>query len=230
MKNNFCKKHTVPLCLLSIILLFIIAGGVYFYKIKKAKVNTIILYNNIDLSLTKTFKIGDLEFSYPEILNFEKNGDTMLLGHSVIEKHQNNCDFSGDHPTSNEIIDVGLRISLIDKNIYNSIKELFRKTNYSTVVLKNNIITLEPGLIDKYSIGVLDGYRIFRGKKGCGGYNYYFPISSNQTLFIYRTISSQTVVQDTDAYLLKLPGIISQDQEEQIFKDIISSIKGFNNL
>lgn len=244
MKNNLYRKGFIVPVLLGVIAILIIGGGVYLYKNKKVEA-PIVVNESEDVGLDnqqevapvnetvkdksiKTFKLGNLEFSYPEILTLEKKDNGIWLSHSIAQKHQNRCDFVGDAPTLDRINDVGIGFELTNKDVFNSVKTLLGDDTAKTL-LKNNSITIDPGFIDRYKIGNLDGYKIYRGIEACGGYNYYFPISANQTLSVYRSLSSQTVGQTSDAYMLKLPGIISFEKEEQIFKDILSSVKGLEN-
>lgn len=237
MKNNLYRKGFIVPVLLGVIALLIIGGGAYLYKTKKVDA-PVVVNENVGLDSKqkvatvkdkniKTFKLENLEFSYPDNLTLKQTDNLFSLTHSIAQKHQNRCDFVGDNPMLSEIVDVDISLNLVDGGIINTMKSYFSKDDsVANDLLKNNKITLDPGFLDKYKIGELDGYRITRGFEGCGSYYYLFPISSSKTLVVFRGWSSQTVGQTTDAYMLKLPGIISSNQEEQIFKDILSSVKG----
>jgi hypothetical protein len=115
---------------------------------------------------------------------------------------------------------------IYNKDLINSIKFDFSSGSIIQNFIKNNTLTLDPGFIDKYKMGSFDGYRITEGVEGCGRYLYYFPISSNQTLMINRNFYAETF-QGDKSELSKIPGFITFEQEELIFKDILLSVKRF---
>jgi hypothetical protein len=77
-----------------------------------------------------------------------------------------------------------------------------------------------------YTIGTMNGYKIYRGIEGCGTYEYYLPISPVQTLVISRNLYAQTLGLNPDpAVLAQIPGLITKVDEETIFNNILFSIK-----
>ncbi len=148
------------------------------------------------------------------------------LTHSVSFKHVNSCDLK-DGSSLNDATDFGISFKLYNSDLNNSIKK--DNPNMLEFIFKGNtIITEEGGFVDKYKIGVLDGYKISVGVEGCGYTTYYFPISANETLVVRRDIYLQTLQMDREK-LINIPGFITSTQEEQIFKDILSSVKGLPN-
>jgi hypothetical protein len=85
-----------------------------------------------------------------------------------------------------------------------------------------------PGFIDEFELGSLKGYRITSGAEGCGWYQYYFPLSSKNTLLVTRNFITEfkPIIKDHKKYL-ELPGIIPPDKEEKLFKQILSNIRFF---
>ena len=225
-KNNLFQKGIIVPVLIVIIALLVIGGGIYFYKNKKVEAPVVVnneqpVNSNTSpiVKDTKTFKLGTLEFSYPSILTLSKNGETVSLNHSISQKHQNRCDFEGNAPTLNEINDFGVSFKIVNSNLIDALVDV-------PGVIKGSTVVLQPGFVDKYVIGSLEGYKIYRGLEACGENVYYLSVSPTQTLVVYRSFYAQTVGQTTDAYMLKLPGIISKAQEESIFQSILSSVTG----
>ena len=87
---------------------------------------------------------------------------------------------------------------------------------------------VSPGFIDPVSFGSLSGYAIFEGAEGCGHTVYYFPISANKTLVVkndFITIFSGSIDIEQGKEALKVPGVIGPQEANQIFKDILLSLK-----
>ncbi len=162
----------------------------------------------------KKYSDASFSFEYPALLSMKKNGETITLDHSIPHKHPNHCDFVGNLPPLENLTDFGLVFQVIDKNLSEYIgSKDFPGPNY---VFSN-----------PFSINSLNGYEIMIGVEGCGNYTYYFPISQDKTLIVTRSLISEfisTVTEDRQKYL-NLPGIISPDQEENYFNQILSTLK-----
>ncbi|HEY5587780.1 MAG TPA: GerMN domain-containing protein [Candidatus Paceibacterota bacterium] len=248
MKNNLTQKGFIVPALIVIIALLVIGGGLYAYNTSKNKwrESLPLPFNESekagpdnsqeiasvdaskDISI-KTFKLGTLEFSYPNNLSLKQTGDTVSLSHSIpTEKYVDSCDLK-DGLTIEGVNDFNASFKIIDLDVKNSIKK--DNPNMLEYIFKGDSIVTDSdtGFIIKYKMGLLDGYNITMGLEGCGVNNYYFPISSTKTLFISKSFPSQTY-PDTDLPKLnKIPGYITSTQEEQIFKDILSSVTGLPN-
>ena len=86
MKNNLYSKGFIAPVFIVIIALLVIGCGVYFYKNKKVEAPVVVnesenvgldnqqevvpIDTTVKSTNTKSFKLGTLEFSYPEILSF----------------------------------------------------------------------------------------------------------------------------------------------------------------
>ena len=244
MKNN---KGFVGLGLvLAIIALLAIGGGVYYVGTKNnsvpksvennlpvenqdSNINTPVQNNQVNNTTTqntntKSFKLGTLEFFYPNILTFKKEGETASLSHSISSKHVNYCDLK-DGLSINDVADFSVSFRLFDKNLKDTV-QINGSDYFSKNFFKNNTFVLSDGFIEKFNIGSLNGFKITMGVEGCGVYNYYFPISLTQTLFINRNWHVETYPPVDRPKLNKIPGFITSDQEESIFNNILSSIKG----
>ncbi len=227
-KNNLSQKGFIVPVIVSIIAFLIIIGGLYIYSNKNVEAPIVNEENPVVQNINiKSFKLGTLEFSYPSNLSYGSSGEGPLisLSHFVPFKHVNSCDLK-DGLSINNAIDFSSSFKLNNTNIVNSIKN---DNPYGyTDMIKNGALLIQPGFIDKYKIGSLDGYKISIGVEGCGYSTYYFPISANETLVVRRDVYLQTLQMGREE-LINIPGFISQIQEEQIFNDILSSVKGLSN-
>lgn len=236
MKNNLNQKGFIVPMLIVIIALLVIGGGVYFYKNKKVEAPVVVnesenvgLDNQqevvpIDTTVkntnTKSFKLGTLEFSYPSILTLSKTGETTSLNHSIPYRHQFGCDFKGDTVTMlNDVNDFSASFKILNKDLLSSVKLSIGDNSLTQAIMGES----------SYKVGSLIGYKIQRGVEGCGTFEYYFPISANETLNISQGMHAQTLGQMGGPTTLdKIPEFITYTQEEQIFKDILSSVTGVN--
>jgi|GEM_PF-367081 len=227
-KNNLSQRGFIAPVLLVVIALLLVGGGFYFYKNKKV-VDSVIINEveevNVQNKDIESFKLGTLEFSYPNKLILNKTLDGVVLSHLLYKEHVNSCDLK-DGLTINEAVDFNVTFKIFDQSMKDVVLDVANESSYiSKNFIKNGEFVISEGFIDKYKIGLFDGYRITSGVEGCGNYTYYFPISATKTLFIVRSFYLQTF-QVNRNQLEKMPGFISSTQEEQIFKDILSSAVG----
>lgn len=175
---------------------------------------------------TYLYKKPGFELKYPaDLLILYKEGEKVILTHSIPFEHVNPCDFVGDAPPLKELTDFRVVLETISKNFKETIRA---NESYSIILnyLTDDTLRIYPGFIDQASIGSLKGYRITEGVEGCGFFAYYFPLDSNNTLKVERSYITelQPIIKDYKEYL-KLPGIISPDEEEKLFNQILSSFK-----
>jgi len=250
MKNNSQKGFIVPV-LLGIIAVLIIGGGVYFYTSKKVdapvvteekikeeikddninKIDKILQKDNsIDYSkFIKSPLFGQLDFSYPEGLKSvsydEPFGTPVVsLSHSLPYKHVNSCDMK-DGLSIDTATDFSAQFKLYNISLIDSLKK--DNPNGYTDMIKNGAVSIQPGFVDKYKLGSVDGYKISMGVEGCGYFTYYFPISTKETLVIKRDYYLQSLQVGREK-LNNVPGFISASEEEIIFNKILNSFVGFN--
>ena len=244
MKNNLYSKGFIAPVFIVIIALLVIGGGVYFYKNKKVEAPVVVnesenvgldnqqevvpIDTTVKSTNTKSFKLGTLEFSYPNNLSFNQKGDIISLSHSIpTGKYVNSCDLE-DGSTIEGVNDFNVSFRLFNKNLRDSV--LSNESDYfSKNYIKNDTFVLSDGFVEKFSLGNLNGFKISMGLEGCGVDNYYFPISSTKTLFISKSWHAQTYPGTDLPKLNNIPGFINKAREEQIFKDILSSVTGLPN-
>ena len=221
------KKGFIWIVVLMVFIIVLAVGGVAYYAGKSSNISLVkVEENNLPQENKKTFKLDNLEFSYSDLLTLKKEGEVISLAHSIPQKHQNSCDFKGDGIMVDNITDFQSSFKIYNKDLKNSITSDFSANSVIQNLAKGPDVILDPGFVDKYTIGSFDGYKITQGVEGCGHYSYFLSISPNQTLVIDRSFYAQTVGTTTNADMLKLPGIISKEKEEQIFKSILLSVKG----
>jgi hypothetical protein len=220
------NKNAYIITLIIVIVIAILAFALFGPKRTIAPTEQPAASNNVASTNTKTFSLNFLTFTYLDILLEKEEGKTVYLNHSVAtEPHPDYCDFQGNAPEKNSLTDFNANFTILDLDMKNSMKEKegedFIKNSF-----KGDTITKSEGYVDPYEVGMLKGYRITKGIEGCGVYSYYFPLSSNQTLLINRIrIPELTLSSSKDMYLA-IPGVISPQKEEEIFKNIILSIFG----
>jgi len=237
MKNNLYRKGFIVPVLLGVVVLLVIGGVIYFYKTKKVESPVVVneseevgldnqqevapIDTTVQNSNTKSFKLGTLEFSYPSILTLSKTGETTSLDHSIPYRHQFGCDFKGDTVTMlNDVNDFSASFKILSKDLLSSVKLSIGDSSLTQAIMGES----------SYKVGSLVGYKIQRGVEGCGTFEYYFPISANETLNISQGMHAQTLGQMGGPTTLdKTSGFITYTQEEQIFKDILSSVTGLPN-
>lgn len=188
------------------------------------KVNTKPVVNE-NIKTYRNSKIG-LSFSYPKILSASTTADVVTLHHEIPYKNKGDCDMMGDEKTYDNLTDFKVSFEVSNKNLVETMKEkspYIPKENFV-----DDIVVESPGFIDKYNIGNLDGFAIYEGAEGCGQTTYYFPIEKNKTLFITKMsiqILSGVANEEKAKEVLKVPGVISRTESDEIFQKILLTLK-----
>ena len=173
----------------------------------------------------KTYRGTSFEFRYPSLLSLAQQGESVSLTHSVVYRHPHPCDFRGDSLPLDKITDFNVSLEVFNANLKETVKanegdylmgEFFQGATLST----------SPGFIDELGVGSLRGYRVTSGAEGCGRFHYYFPLSTNKTLFVSRSFIPEfkPILSNYQEYL-NVPGTIVPSQEEDFFKNILSSFR-----
>jgi hypothetical protein len=172
----------------------------------------------------KTYLGNSFQFQYPSLLSasLTPQEESVFLTHSVAYRHPNPCDFRGDGQPLDKITDFNVSLKVFGT----SLKDTMRANRGDLVeqFFQGSALQTSPGFIDQFDIGSLHGYRITSGAEGCGNFAYYFPLSTNKTLFVSRSFISEfkPINADYQKYL-NVPGVIIPSQEENFFKTILSS-------
>ncbi len=178
-----------------------------------------------DWPLFKDESIG-IEFKYPPqiILSVQKD-KKVILEHSVPFEHADPCDFAGIGIDLDKITDLQIILHLNNQGLKETI--LANSTeSFVAEYLVDGQLKLEKGFIDEFTIGSLNGYQILQGAEGCGEYSYYFPLDAQKTLFVKRPLVTelQPVIIGYEENL-KIPNIIPPEEEEEFFKQILTTFR-----
>lgn len=224
------QRNYILRAILIILLILFIWGGVYLVRHRKSAQPVADDQNQVNIgdpslnasvanqiNYTKSFKLGTLEFFYPDNLTMRQElSGAVSLYHVLPYNHKDSCDFKGDEPILESVTDFYSAYKIYDKDILSSVK-FDMGGNPMTSALKKE---------SAYTIGTMNGYKIYRGIEGCGTYEYYLPISPVQTLVISRNLYAQTLGLNRDSVVLaNIPGLITKGEEESTFNNILFSIK-----
>lgn len=186
---------------------------------------SVVVTNNNQNKDAKTYRNSAFEFQYPAALTINSQGEAVKLTHSVPYRHTNPCDMRDGAKPLDKITDFDISISLLSGGLKEAVQATVDK-NVVNDYLQGNSLKVTQGFIDEYNAGPLKGYKVTSGAEGCGEYTYYFPTAKNSVLFVKRIFVPELQPSNADyKTFLKIPNIISPEQEENIFKAIISSIK-----
>ena len=154
----------------------------------------------------KTYESKEFGFliKYPVNLTLRVNNGQVELNHNIPYKNSGDCDMSGgtnEYPTLDDF-------------------------NLSFSVLGVSDI---PEYAETIKIGKLDGKVALEGAEGCGDTFYYFNTPDNKTLVIKRAnIQALSGIRGNkfeEEEILKIPGVISREENERLFKLILSSLE-----
>ncbi len=162
--------------------------------------------------ITHTDSQYGITFQYPSLISMVQDGESITLSHSVSYKHPDPCDFKGDAPSLDKLSDLKVSFKVVNQNL----KDFVQSSTYPgwDYVSKN-----------PFKSGSVSGFKVSSGIEGCGEYIYYLTISPTKTLVIHRGyIAEFNSINGNYQKYLSLPGIVTPNQEEEIFTKIISSL------
>jgi len=166
------------------------------------------------------------EVKYPEnTIAVSEEGERLVMTHSILLEHPDPCDFRGGAPPLQTLTDFEVNIEVSGRNLSETVTANESDYLVSNFLLDNRL-RIEPGFIDEVNIGSLQGYRVTKGVEGCGEYTYYFPLTPKNTLFVKRSFITELkpIIPGYEEYL-RLPGVISPDEEERLFNQILSTFR-----
>lgn len=229
------QKGFVAPFLVVIIAVLVVGGGAYFYTQNKAEINTSLNAtttnnlqtdnNNLDWKIYNNTNLG-IEFRYPSKILVSESSQEVRLNHSIPYKHNDACDMRDGATKLNTFTDFGVNMKLYNQSLENAVKS--ESPYLVNDYLINGKLKVEPGYIDSYKIGSLNGYSIYQGVEGCGYTTYYFPISDSKTLMVKRgqvTEFSGALTDATKAEFLAISGVIPPEEADELFKQILLSLK-----
>lgn len=189
------QKGFIEPLVIAIVAILVLIGGYYLY----------VHYGD---NYTKSYTGSTFSLKYPAKLDVSESQGAVTLKHAVSYTHPNPCDFRGDQPVINTLTDFGVTLSVVNRSLQDS---LTSAGGYAA----------EP-----VNVGPLSGYKYTAGVEGCGKVVYYLPLSPSTTLVVDRVLVTEfnPIVTNSETYL-GLPGIIPPSKAEEIFSNIISSVK-----
>ena len=111
----------------------------------------------------KTYESLDFEFKYPDVISVKKEGEKIILLHSVPYEHPDLCDLRGKSQALADIVDFSVSFEIIQAQI----------TTIDGTPIK---------------LGNLQGIEVFNGAHGCGTRDYYLYINGSRILKITRKL------------------------------------------
>jgi hypothetical protein len=214
----------------------VLAGIFIFYKFNNFKYEEEISSLESNFSKIKPhsqtagwnrFENRNFSFLYPDKLELSQKSGIVSLKHEVAYKNSGDCDMKGDTKTYDNLTDFNASFQIINKNIVDSVKILSPYMPNENFVGKT--LKASEGFIDPYSIGNLNGFAIYEGAEGCGHTVYYFPLDDNTKTFVATKnmvqLLSGAISSNVKGELLKVPGVINNQDSKSIFENILKSFK-----
>ncbi len=222
--NHYQKGFVIPL-IITIIAVLAIGGVVYLAPEKKVEAPVVVTPNvpvqattSVNTSEDKGLKTYTgtkygFEFNYPSLISVGQSGESVTLNHSIPYKHFDFCNFKDGSTKLDNLTDFSVSFSFAGVSLEQAKKNTF-------------VWVYEP-----FNIGSLNGFKGEAGVEGCGMYYYLFPVSNTETLIVKRAYITEFKPINTEyETYLNLPNVISPDQEQMYFDQILSSVKLTNSV
>ena len=169
-------------------------------------------------------------FKYPSKITLNENAGQVILNHNIPYENHGDCDMKGDETTYPTLNDFNVTFAIVDKSLSETVREMSSYIPEENFDADGNL-KASPGFIDEYQNGNLKGFSIYEGVEGCGWVIYYFPDGIGKTLVIKKDMVqmlSSVIAKEAMDKVLAVPGVISQDESEKIFRQTLSSFKLFH--
>ena len=161
--------------------------------------------SNFDVRYEDSIYEGaNFSFEYSNELVLNEEGGRVKLFHDIPFENQGACDMAPEP----EIQD--------------------RLTDFEVVIYVSYNVDPLPYIDGEVEYGKLDGKFAYMGAEGCGISIYHFPFGEEQTLVIERSsiqALSGVANKEIERQALEVPGAISLEKNETLFKQIVSSIR-----
>lgn len=169
-----------------------------------------------------------LQFKVPSFVTVSNNQAGIGISHTMPFVHNDYCDFVGNKPKLETLDDVAITLSVSDDELRTTLKKVLGGNEEINAVLDDaNHFILQSNFVEEFKIGVLTGHHVRFSVEWCG-MNYYFIPMGNRTLIA--TIPEHGDLYDTssqynDYRKLLEPDPYSSEQQEQLLKDIVSTMR-----
>jgi len=194
---NMNQKGFANIALIVLVVILVGVAG-YFALVKKSETPV------SETANWKTYKGETFEFKYPEKLQLVKDGNKVVLSHSIPYENSGDCDMLGGGQLYETLDDFNVSFEIVNQKL---------TLNY---------------IQGQYSAGTLKGSRAYEGAEGCGHSKYHFSIGENKTLVVQKAavqaLSGLTTTWDL-VEILKVPGVISKQESVKLFNEILSTFK-----
>lgn len=148
----------------------------------------------------------------------------MIITHAVLHRHANPCDFSGQKPELDSLVDFHVELEAL----FDSLPAAVRKREAGSLVAEKfsdgNAIATEAGFLEEVKVGSRQGYRILMGAEGCGETVVYLPTGPWTLRMARRKVAEFDPAANPDTKsVASLPGIISPREAEELAARILAS-------
>ncbi|OGC77626.1 MAG: hypothetical protein A2Z27_03100 [candidate division Zixibacteria bacterium RBG_16_50_21] len=180
-----------------------------------------------------TFKVSEwktfenqkpkFEIKYPAGLTAVLDESIRLtLSHALLCVHGDPCDMTDNPVDLQELTDFKIVIEIVEGGLKQAIIKGENSAAPSFLV-DDTVRSLE-----RYALTIrsLKGFELPYGVEGCGGFRYYFPLNKSSTLLVGQELITELgpIIGNYREYR-QLPGVIFPDEEERLFKMIISTFR-----
>lgn len=200
-----------------------IIGFVLFSKAPNKTIPPPVIDGN--LPTTSYSSTDGITLTYPVELSLSEKDKVITLNHEIPYKNTGACDMIGDEKTYDMLTDFHVTLRIASTSLVKTVRQMssyIPEENFDGDVLKVN-----PGFIDSFEAGSLNGFAIYEGAEGCGMTTHYFPLPGNRTLIIQKEsiqalsgVQGETLIKE----ILAVPGAISKEESEMMFISIVNSL------
>ncbi|MGE5298014.1 MAG: hypothetical protein ACM3KM_02540 [Acidobacteriaceae bacterium] len=211
-KSPWLKKHSLAVTVVVTAFVLALASVIYSFLAWQELSSTIapIVFHRTMVktesgNLAYASKKAGISFEYPDFMQASEDDGVVMIAHSIPFENFGPCDMMGDGPKQERLTDFLVTLEVVNKK-------------------------MTPRNDDgKITAGNWSGHYEYDGAEGCGQFIYYFPLEGKtpKTLVVTKDmVQALSGISSSwkESEILKVPGAISREKSDELFKEILSTL------
>jgi hypothetical protein len=154
-----------------------------------------------------------------------RRGTQVILSHAIAHRHANPCDFSGQAPELDSLVDFHVELEPLFDSLPAAVRGREAGTPVAEKFADGYAIGTEPGFLEAFEAGGRKGYRILLGAEGCGETVYYLADGPWTLRAARRKVAQLDPITAGSEAFRNLPGVIAPGEAEDLVARILASAR-----
>jgi hypothetical protein len=150
----------------------------------------------------------------------------LLLSHALAHRHANPCDFSGERPELDSLVDFHVELEALHDSLPAAVRKREAGSPVAERFVNADSVGTEPGFLEAIQVGDRKGYRVLLGAEGCGEIVTYLASGPWTLRMARRKVAEFDPAANPDAgKLASLSGVIPPREADDLAERILASAR-----